>query len=284
MNNSRGIILMIISMFAFALSDAFVKGSSIHLTAGQITLMLGLGGTISFSAACLWKGENPLPKSFFNPPVMLRNLGSLIGGTGIIVSITLTTISATISIQQLLPILVTMGAALFLGEQVGWRRWTAIFIGFLSVILIIRPGIDGFNPYAIWALVGVIGLSVRDLATKRIKDSVTSLQLSVFGYIVLIPVGVVMTAFQGGWVTPQPIGFAFMGGILATSMIAYITITASVRSGEISAIIPFRYTRLIFALFLGVVFFGERPDWQTLVGALGIIISGLFMMLRSKKA
>jgi len=261
MNNNRGIILMVISMFAFASSDAFIKGSSIYLSAGQILLMLGLGGTVLFGAACLYKGQNPLPKSFFNPPVLLRNFGEIMGSTGIIMSITLTSISTTSSIQQILPIVVTMGAALFLGEHVGWRRWTAIFIGFLSVMLIIRPGIDGFNPFAIWALVGVIGLSIRDLATKRIKDSVTSLQLSVFGYIVLIPVGFLMISLQGGWTTPQFVGFQFMAGILVT-----------------------RYTRLIFALFYGIVFFGERPDWQTLVGALGIIISGLFMMLRSKKA
>ena len=287
MENTRGILLMVFSMFAFASSDAFIKAASNNsLSPAQIIFVLGIVATIAFAAVCLMNKQNPLPMTFFAPAALLRNFGEVLGTTGVVLALAYTDISTMSSIHQATPLMVTLGAAVILGETVGWRRWTAIIFGFLCVVLIIRPGLDGFDANALFALVGVLGLSIRDLATRRIKDSVTTLQLSVFGYLILIPVGFIMIQIEGSdltyILTTTQLEQAYMMGIIICSMLAYITITASVRLGQISAIVPFRYSRLIFALFYGIVFFGERPDWQTLLGAAGIIASGIFLMMRER--
>jgi len=278
----HNIILMVVSMFCFSTSDAFIRGAGSHLNSGQILFFLGLFGTTIFASICLYNNQAPFSRSYFHPRIIIRNIGEAVGTLGIITGIVMSTISTITAIQQFLPLLVTMGAALFLNERVGWRRWTAIFMGFLCVMLIIRPGLDSFNASAIWGLVGVIGLSVRDLATKNIDPTISSFQLSTYGYSAFIPAGLVFMAFFGEFSMPDATGFAFLGGLLFWSMLAYVTMTASMRTGEISAIIPFRYSRLIFGLFYGIVLFGERPDWQTLLGAFGLLLSGLFLLSRNK--
>jgi len=287
MENTRGILLMVFSMFAFATSDAFIKAASNNsLSPAQIIFILGIVATVFFASVCLINRQNPLPRTFFAPAVLLRNFGEVLGTTGVVLALAYTDISTMSSIHQATPLMVTLGAALILGETVGWRRWTAIVFGFMCVVLIIRPGLDGFDINALYALLGVLGLSIRDLATRRIKADVTTLQLSVFGYLILIPVGYIMIQIEGSdltyILTTSRLEQLYMTGIIIFSMLAYVTITASVRLGQISAIVPFRYSRLIFALFYGMVFFGERPDWQTFLGAAGIIASGIFLMIRER--
>lgn len=280
----KGILLMILSMLGFALSDAFIKASSGVMTSGQIVLALGIGGTILFATICIAKGQKPFSKSFFDRAVIIRNLGESFGSMGIITSITLIPISTVSAIQQATPLVVTLGAVLFFKESVGWRRWLAICVGFFCVLLIIRPGLDGFNPYALFALLGMFGLSIRDLATRPVKDSVSTMQLSVYGYLVLIPTGIAVSMITGGAILPPVHTLGHAAVILLFSAIGYVTVTMSMRIAPLSDVAPFRYSRLLFALFFGIVFFGERPDWQTYLGSFGIIMSGLVLLWREKRS
>ena len=286
MENTRGILLMVLAMFAFATSDSFIKAATGTIfTTGQIILLLGFIVTPVFAVLCIYKKQTPFTLSFFAPPVLLRNLGEMMGTFGIITSLSVTSISTTSSIHQATPLAVTMGAALILGETVGWRRWSAIFFGFLCILLIIRPGLDGFDKNALFAVFGVLGFSLRDLATRRIKSSVSTLQLSVWGYLILIPLGLGLITLDGSVAIPLQNAYgltaiAFMVCIAAFSMLANFSITTAVRLGQLSVIFPFHYTRLIFSLIYGYMLFGDRPDWQTLIGAAGIIGSGIFLMIR----
>ncbi|MEM7241386.1 MAG: DMT family transporter [Pseudomonadota bacterium] len=283
MNERLGIVLMLIAMLSFSISDAFIKASEGHISLGQSLFWLGILGTMCFALYARLLGQNPFPRSLLEPPVLFRGASEILATGSIFTALLYGSLTKTISIHQIQPILVTLGATLYFKEQIGWRRWTAIIVGFASVMLIIRPGFSGWDYTVIFALMGAVGLALRDLSTKAIGSHVSSVQLSVLGYLALIPLGAVVLAIEDadlwiGWENAH-----LIAGITLFSMIAYLTITQSVRVAEFGAVMPFRFSRLIFVYAIGVFWFGEILDWQTIVGAMGILFAGLFVLIRSDK-
>lgn len=285
MDNTRGAVLMVAAMLAFAIEDLFIKKlAEAGVPLGQLILYLGLGGALAFGIVVRARGETLLSPALLSRGVVLRNIGEIIGTLGFVAAITQTPISTASAIFQANPLAVTLGAALFLGAPVGWRRWTAIGVGFGGVLLIVRPGAADFDPQAIYAVIAVAGLALRDLATRTVPPEVTSMQLSAWGFTMLIPAGLFMFWLTGA----QPVDFAgwqwgFMAAALACGLAGYYAIVAASRIGEIAFVTSFRYTRMLFALIIGAVFFGERPDLLTLLGAALIVASGLYTLLRERR-
>lgn len=279
-DNLRGMILMVAAMAGFALEDMFIKTVSAVLPTGQILAMLGLGGALIFAALATRRGDTVFSPLFFLRPVMLRNLAEVIGTMGFVTAIVLTPLSSASAILQATPLMVTFGAALFFREAVGWRRSLAIAIGFAGVLMIIRPGMEGFRPASLFAVLGVAGLATRDLATRAVPRSVSSMVLSTYAFAMLVPTGLILLAFSGGAHLPDAVSLAQLGGGLFVGVLAYYAIVAAMRVGEVAVVTPFRYTRLIFALVIGVLVFDEAPDFWTLGGATLIIGSGLYTLMR----
>lgn len=282
MDNLRGIALMIASMAGFALEDMFIKSVSAELPVGQILVTLGVGGALAFTALSLRRGHRVWDRALLTPAVLLRNLGELIAALGFVSALALTPISSASAILQATPLAVTLGAALFLGAQVGWRRWSAISVGLLGVLLIIRPGLEGFQPTSLLAVMGVIGLAIRDLAVRRIPRAVSSLVLSVFGFATLIPAGLLLLTLNGPPVAVSQSAALQLTGALVMGILGYYAIVEATRVGEVAVVTPFRYARLLFALIIGMLVFGERPDQWTLAGAALIIASGLYTFARER--
>lgn len=282
MENRLGIILMVAAMAGFALEDVFVKAVSARLPVAQILFVLGAAGAAVFAALAMRRGQRPWSRAVFTRPVLLRNGGEVVGTLGYVTAVTLTPLASAAAILQALPLVVTMGAALFLGERVGWRRWSAIAAGFAGVVMVIRPGLDGFRADSLFAVVGVLGLATRDLSTRVTPRNVTSLQLSVWGFGVLVPVSVALMALGPGPVAMGVADVAALAGALVVGTLAYYALTEASRLGEMSVVTPFRYSRLIFALVLGLAVFGEVPDGWTLAGGGVIIASGLYTIARER--
>ena len=185
------------------------------------------------------------------------------------------------AILQALPLTVTMFVALFFGEPVGWRRWTAILIGFVGVLIVIRPGTDGFNSYAVLALICVGFVTIRDAITRRLNKSVPSLFVALVSAVPIFLYGAVMTSFTG-WSPMLPkmwfmfllTAFAIIGGYLFSVM--------AMRNGEISFVAPFRYTGIIWAIFFGVLLFNDWPDVVTMFGTSIVIGMGFYAFQRER--
>ncbi len=283
MDNIRGSVLMVLAMAGFALEDTFIKLLADTLPIGQIMIMMGLAGTLIFGLLTLARSEPLFSRDLFRTPVLLRNLGELIGALGYITALALIPLTTVAAILQATPICITLGAALFMNEQVGWRRWSAITVGFLGVMLIIRPGLDGFQPASILAVIGVAGLALRDLSTRAIPSNISSMQLSTYAFCMVIFTGVVMLSLEGGATVPNPVNWAQLAGVVVFGVLGYYAIVGAMRIGEVSAITPFRYSRLIFSLIIGISVFGERPDPLTYLGAALIIGSGLYTIVRERR-
>lgn len=284
MDNLRGAALMVLAMFLFAVEDMLIKLMAVTLPVGQIVGMLGLSSAVVLGFWLRIRGQALFSRQMLTAPILLRAVGELVGTTGFVTALALIPLSTASAILQATPLFVTLGAALFLQESVGWRRWTAILVGFAGVLLIIRPGLEGFTWQSLFALQGVIGLGIRDLATRRVPATTSSLQLSFLAFIALIPAAALMMwANDESFARPHGITLIHFAVAMVIGIVGYYCIVSAMRVGEISFVTPFRYSRILFALVIGVGIFGERPDALTLLGAAIIVASGLYTLWRERR-
>ena len=283
MENLRAIALMVLSMAGFAVEDMLIKYIALEMPTGQFLMLIGAGGALIFTLMAWKQGQAVLSADFLRPTIIIRNLGEVIGTLGFVTALVLTPLSSASAIQQATPLAVTLGAALFLKEAVGWRRWSAILIGFGGVVAVIRPGLDGFQPASLFAVLGVIGLATRDVATRATPAEISSLVLSANGFGMLVPAGAVLLWIRGGAIAPSAQGYSLLFAALIIGVSAYYALTLSMRLGDVAVVTPFRYVRLVFALFIGVTVFHEQPDVWTLSGAAIIILSGLYTFFRERQ-
>lgn len=275
---------MTVAMAGFAVEDVLIKQMTVGVPVGQVLAMIGAGAGGLFAAMVLARGQAMLSRGLFCLPVMLRNLGEAGGSTAFVSALALATLSSASAILQANPLAVTLGAALFLGERVRWRRWTAIAIGFVGVLMIIQPGMAGFTPASLLALVAVVLLAMRDLASRATPPQVSSLQLASWGMLSLVPAGLLVLLFTGTRpVWPAPVDLVRFVATVLFGGGAYYAIVAATRIGELSAVMPFRYTRLVFALVLAWFIFDERPDALMLAGAALVVGTGLYTIWRSAR-
>ena len=283
MENLRAISLMVLSMAGFAIEDMLIKIIALEMPTGQFLILIGAGGALIFTAMSRRQGQAVLSADFLRPSIIIRNLGEVIGTLGFVTALVLTPLSSASAILQATPLAVTLGAALFLGEAVGWRRWSAILIGFCGVIAVIRPGLDGFEPASLFAVLGVIGLATRDVATRAAPARISSAVLSAHGFAMLVPAGALLLCISGGATAPSALGYGLLLAALAIGVSAYYALTLAMRLGDVAVVTPFRYVRLVFALAIGVTVFNEQPDAWTLIGAAIIILSGLYTFFRERQ-
>ena len=273
---------MVLAMAGFALEDMFVKSASRTLPAGEILILFGLGGMAAFVLLVLFNHERLLPREVLSRPILLRAICEIAGRLFFTLAITLTPLSSASAILQATPLVVVMGAALFLGEKVGWRRWLAISIGFAGVLMILRPGLAGFEPASIFAVLGTLGFAGRDLATRAAPPVFSNRQLGVYGFFILIPAGAILVPYTGGIVWPDTASSMKILGTVFFGALGYHCLTMAMRTGEVSVVAPFRYTRLVFAMVIGVIAFSERPDFMTIAGSLIIVSSGVYSLLKTE--
>lgn len=286
MDNVRGATLMVLAMFGFAIEDMLIKQMAAGLPVGQVVTIIGAGGAIIFGFIAKSYGEGLWSADTLHPALLIRNVCEIFGTLGFVAAIALTPISTASTILQATPLVVTLGAAMFLGETVGWRRWMAIMIGLFGVLLIIRPGMDAFDAKSLLAVLGVVGLAGRDLATRRIPKTISSRIVAFNAFVISIFTGMILLAFGvtgSSWTIPDTIDSFRLVAAIFVGVAAYYAIVAATRIGDMSIIAPFRYSRLVFALIIGVLAFGESPDTLTLVGAGIIVASGIYTLLREAR-
>jgi len=282
-DTSRAIALMIVSMAAFALGDALVKAASEYLSVAQVLIFMALPAVAIFAVLAQRAGQPVFSRDFFARASLLRNGIESLTAICMVSALAAAPLSLVISITQAVPLLVTLGAALVLREAVGPRRWAAILIGLIGVLVMLRPDTSGLSLGALFALGAAVGLAVRDLVTRVTPARIGTLQMATWGMCALVFAGAALMPFTGPHPVIPPMGWVIVGFAAIANAVGYYAITAAMRIGDVAAVTPFRYSRLIFALILAVLVFGERPDALTLLGALIVIGSGLYVMWRERR-
>lgn len=285
MENLRGILLMTLAMATFALCDMFIVLASDSLPPGQIMVIFGAFGTIILGTYATWNGVDLLSRDFFLRPVLFRNFCEAWATIAVVMALAFLPFSLFSAVIQANPLLVTLGAAMFLRETVGWRRWLAIVIGLVGVVLILEPWSASTEnrAYLLLAVIAVMGMSARDLSTRFVPRSVPTQLLACYGIFSATIGGLVLMLISGDTapVDLRSALYLLVGAGFGT--VAYVAITAAMRSGDISVVTPFRYTRLIFAFLIAAIVFGEQPGPLTWIGAAIVIATGLYTLIRQAR-
>ena len=273
---------MAISMAGFTINDTFVKVATQEMNVAQIMFVRGLMAS-AMIAAMAWQMGALRPVSFiWKPGVLARSIGEMAATVTFLAGLAHMPIGNASAILQALPLAVTLGAVLFLGEKVGWRRWTAIFTGFLGVLIIVRPGMQGFSQYSLLILACVFAAAFRDLATRRAPADVPSLYMTLVTAALISMTGLALIVPFGGWTPMTARSLAILFAAASFIIFGYLFIISAMRAGDIGFIAPFRYASLIWALGLGFLVFGDIPDRDTLTGAALVIVSGTYSFYRER--
>ena len=271
---------MITAMGCLTLADLLIKIASQTLPIGQVMIFYGVGSIIVFWSLMGIKGEPIRLSPLMNPAVLLRNIGDLIAINGMCLALVYVPISTVGAVIQTVPIMVTVAAALFLGERVGTRRILAIFIGFLGTLFIIQPGATTFEITTILVFIAAVGMALRDIATKLVRENFSTLLLTFYTSMLFILSGSVLLIITGGASVPDMGMIAILAATIVLGSLGFFFTTEAVRMGEVSVVIPFRYTRIVFSLAAGILVLGEQINPIMLFGIALTILSGLYIWRR----
>ena len=279
--NFRGALIMMVCMSAFVLNDAFVRLAGNSLPLAQILFIRGLITTIVLLTFAIYGGVFSSTVSKKDKwRIFFRSIAEALTSYFFLTAVMNMPFANVTAILQILPMTVTLAAAFVFKEKVGIIRITLILAGFLGVVLIINPSTDGFNLYAIYALIAVFLITTRDLITRKISSSVPTLLPTVsasFGVLIFSVFLLINTPFQP--LNTQNSLFILLAAFFI--IFGYYTAVLVMRSGEISFISPFRYSAILFALILGLIFFDEKPDRTAFLGILIVMAAGIVLMMRN---
>lgn len=281
--NLQGAFLMMAAMALFTVSDAVMKLLGSELPMFQTLLWRGLvicavlfvlGWRVGAFAEPLAPRDRWL--------VALRALADTVATWFFLQALYHMPLANLTAVMQALPLTVTLAAALFLREPVGWKRMSAILIGFLGILLIVRPGTEGFGLPSVYALITVVLVTLRDLATRRMTRTVPSFRVAFYsmaGVTVLGALGAVTETVR----VPTAWEIGLMSATAACLVAASMMTVMAVRRGELGFVTPFRYTGLVWALVLGLLVFGDWPSGLTMFGAGLVVATGLFTLYREQR-
>lgn len=283
-NTVRGATLMSLAMASFGVNDALTKLAIGDMNPAQLTAVRSGLAAIVLIALALRQGEARNLGRVVPPLVGLRIVGELGGTLSYVMALSVLPLTSASAIFNALPIAVALGAVVVFGERLGWRGYAAVLVGFVGVLVVIRPGMDVFNPNAGWALLAVLFCSVRDLATARIPaligttliSATTSAALAVCGGLLIVPFG--------GWSPMSPTQWLLVGCASLSVVAGYLFLINSLRVGATAVVSMFRYTYLVFTVTLGSAVFEERVDGATAIGIALIVAAGLILIERRRVA
>ena len=281
-DNIRGALFMVGSMICFAVNDAVIKSLGGVLPIFQTLAVRGGIVVIVLAVMVMRSGWRVQELRRRDKMILLLRVAAEVGAAFFIVTALFNMELANMTaILQILPLTIPLAAFIFLGEPLGWRRLLAIFIGFLGMLFIVKPGSDGFNVYSLFCLAAVICVTIRDLTARSLGAKLSSQEMSLFAAIGVFGAASVAMMFEP-WVAISLTSWAALCGASLAILLGYLVSVYAIRTGDVSFTAQFRYIGLIAALILGYVFFGEWPDRLALMGAAIIVGTGAFTLYRKQ--
>ena len=274
---------MMMSMACFAVEDTFIKLLSARLPATQILFSIGFGGALITLVLAIVLNVNLADKILLNKHVISRTIADLFGALSFTSAMVLIPMSLLASILQATPLFVTLGAAILLGEKVGWRRWSAIFIGFLGVIIILQPGYGSFQLASLLGLAAVLCLALRDVVTRDMATEIPTLTVTFYACIAMGSAGFIAYPFFGPPIVPTTYEAIILICAAIIGLTGYFLLVLATRKGDVSVIAPFRYSRLLFSLGLASLILGEKLTLPILLGGLLVVSSGIYTFGRERR-
>jgi drug/metabolite transporter (DMT)-like permease len=280
--NTRGALFMVVCMLGFTLNDTLMKVVLAEVPLFQAIFLRGVAASLVLAVLAMRMGA--FTKRFWNVPfALLIRVGAEVGGTICFFSALIhVPIADATAIAQAIPLAVTLGAAVFLREKVGWRRALAIGIGFAGVMIIIRPGSGAVSAYSYLVVATVFFIAVRDLATRRLAIAIPSIKIALLTAMATTGFAGLMSLGQA-WSSVSVSHLGLMAAAACLLCVGYVFSVMALRIGDISFSAPFRYVALVWAIIAGVVVFGDVPDVWMLAGSAIVIGTGIYTFYRERR-
>lgn len=282
-DNSKGILLMCGSMLGFTINDALMKSATSEIPLFQAILIRGLLATLGILLIARAQGAGSMiPRGQDAFWVSFRCFGEILSTATFLIALTQMPIANLSAIMQSLPLAVTLAAAVFMKEPIGWRRMVAILVGFVGVLIIIRPGAASFDIWSVLGLISVGGVVIRDLTTRRFSRELPTTAGAVWAAGSVMLMGLAVTLWEG-W---QPMSLRALVEVTAAGgfiIVGYLCAVRVMRVGELAVVAPFRYTSLLWAILLGWAVFGNLPDTWIMIGSAIVVGSGVYVIVMERR-
>jgi drug/metabolite transporter (DMT)-like permease len=280
--NLRGIVAMVLCNTLFLINDAQLKLVSVDMPIGQLIFLRGLFSALIIGAIVVWNGQIRSAGELWHWGVALRCLAEIAAAFLFLYALFHIPIANINAILQVVPLMITAAGAVFLGEFVGWRRWTAIAIGFIGVLIIVRPGLAGFDAFSLVALAAMLFVTLKDMTTRLVPRSLPALLI---GGATAVVVGLSGAAYgvTEDWVVPEWKHIALLVSASLFIISGYYTSVIAMRHGDIAVTAPFRYSAVVSAIIVGYLLWGEVPDALMLLGTVIIIGTGIYTFQRERR-
>lgn len=282
-DNARGAVYMMVAMAAFTLNDATMKVLTADLPLFQAIAMRGVCTLMGLIVLARLMGQwRPALPPADRRVIGVRCVAEIVSTVLFLAALTHMPLANLSAIMQALPLAVTLAAALVFRETIGWRRLTAILIGFVGVLIIVRPGPAGFDVWSLMGLGSVAFVVLRDLSTRQISRAIPSVMVAVWSSAA-VTFAAFVASVGTSWEPLDGTQALLVAGAAAALLVGYLFSVMVMRVGDIGFVAPFRYTALIWAIFLGWLVFGTLPDPLTLMGATLVVATGIFTLWRERK-
>jgi drug/metabolite transporter (DMT)-like permease len=281
-DNLRGIVAMLAATAAFVVNDAMMKLASAELPTGELIFLRGLMIIPVLGALAAATAAPGTMRTFRHPGILARCVAEIGAALLYLTALFHMPIADCTAILQFTPLALTAGAALFLGVRVGWRRWLATLAGLIGVLIIIRPGAMDFNPYAALALLSVAFIAARDLITRRLGAEVPTIAIAFTSTAAVALSSIGLMPFET-WRWPSPDAMLALAGASVALLGAQYWIILAMRTGDIAAVAPFRYSIILWAIVAGFVVWREVPDLASWIGIAIVTAAGLYTFLREHR-
>lgn len=282
-DNFVGAMLMCGSMAGFSFNDAAMKIVADDISIYQAIFVRGLIVTIIIGLFAYFSGTfKNLPTLADNKRILWRSVAEVGATMCFLTALVHMPIANVTAVLQALPFCISIAAAIFLKEYFGWRRAIAIAIGFIGIMIIIRPTSAGFNSYSLLVLLAVAFVTWRDLIVRQFSQQVSTLFVAFVTAFVITIAGGCATLVTSGW---HAISISSLIGLTFSALcifVGYYFSIAAMRIGEVASVTPFRYTNIIWAILLGWVIWQDIPDLWTLIGILIVVFTGAYTLWRER--
>lgn len=281
-DNLRGILAMLAAMGSLIVNDVFIKVAAADLPTGETIFLRGLFTTLLGVGLVAATVGVPVLRLATAPRMPLRACAEVAATIFYLSALTRMPIADATALLQFTPLAITAGAALFLGAAVGWRRWIATLVGLVGVLIIVRPGGAGFNPYSSLAVAAIVFVAARDLITRRLGAEVPTIVVATVSAAAVTAASLLLAPFEGWSVPSAPaVLMLFCAGVGLLGGNYWIVV--AMRCGDIATVAPFRYSVILWAVAAGFVVWGEMPDLATWIGIAVVSGAGLYSLVREHR-
>jgi drug/metabolite transporter (DMT)-like permease len=280
--NLRGVAAMVGATALFTCGDAAMKLVSNALPVGETVFVRGVSTVVIVTIAAFWTGAIYRLRDALVRAMGWRSVGDVGSALFFQAALARMPFADLMGILQVTPLSLTAASALFLGERVGWRRWTAVAAGFAGALLVIKPGSSAFNAWALLGVLSVLCGTLRDVSTRRLDVALSPLLIMLLSQLMVASAGLACSTFEA-WKVPGAGELLVLVFASVFSLLGHLCVIYSLRSGELAAVAPFRYAGIVWAILLGFLIWKELPDALSLGGISILVSAGLYTLYREQQ-